>query len=815
MHVLKFIVANNILRLRTDAEMSREELGEKIRYSEEFILKWERAEAMPDDEELALLAEALGVTADYLLNPHDEWVSKEEKEYLENAATLAPRIETKNLRAEEEAVVEAPPEKQGKQKKKKSLLPLILSILLASFGIFYLGTSMGLIGCEAQEAEANTIAHVHEYGDWQIYSEATVNSEGEMRKYCHGCEEYLVKALPVATQGIFYEKFGEGKCIVTGIAHGPQTNASLSRIVIPPYFIDEVSGEELTVFAIEEDFLSSLGDKRERISEIILPESLQIIGPYAFSNTGISDIELPEGLLNIGDYAFAGCKRLSGIVLPENLAYIGEGAFSECGGLTQVRVLTKNITEIEPYTFRYCINLESINGIDSVKVIDDGAFDGCVSLKGIDVFSDNLERIEAYAFQSCETLDYVTIGERVCYIGENAFGSCKGLLNVEFYFSNSAVNEKISLGMGAFYGCENIAKLDLKRVVYIGDYAFANCTSLKSVVTEAERIYEGAFSGCAELDIITLGEGLEYIGVSAFSDCHNMVDITIPASVKTLSDYAFRDCTSLYRFTTNGSIEELGDDVFDNCENLKELSLYDMSGKMGNLFAGNTNITDVAIRGGEIPAGAFRDCTSLLYISLYDGVTSIGDYAFYGVSSSLGFLIPSTLTHIGEYAFANTNMYDFTIGANVEYVGEFAFFKSTLTRVTIESGRTEFAGYTFANCGNLEAVVFPEDMTRICDGMFSGCTSNQFNNIILPESVTVIGNYAFSECGKLCEIKVSKNLTEIGYRAFDYCHDLNKINFGGTKEDWENINKLGDWNLGVYGDINVNCTNGYVIVSPI
>ena len=126
MHVLKFIVANNILRLRTDAEMSREELGEKIHYSEEFILKWERAETMPDDDELALLAEALGVTADYLLNPHDEWVSKEEKEYLENAATLAPNMETKNIRAEEDvtepAKVAEPTEKKPKKKKKSSAL---------------------------------------------------------------------------------------------------------------------------------------------------------------------------------------------------------------------------------------------------------------------------------------------------------------------------------------------------------------------------------------------------------------------------------------------------------------------------------------------------------------------------------------------------------------------------------------------------------------------------------------------------------------------------------------------------------------------
>ena len=128
MHVLRFIVANNILRLRTDAEMSRAELGEKIHYSEDYILKWERAETMPDDDAIAALAEALGVTKDYLMNPHDEWVSKEEKEYLENASTLAPAVETKNIRREEEKAEAPAPRKCFYIS--KNILPQIHTVLL-------------------------------------------------------------------------------------------------------------------------------------------------------------------------------------------------------------------------------------------------------------------------------------------------------------------------------------------------------------------------------------------------------------------------------------------------------------------------------------------------------------------------------------------------------------------------------------------------------------------------------------------------------------------------------------------------------------
>jgi len=78
---LKLIVASNIIKLRTDAKMTQSELGEKLNYSDKSVSKWERAESLPDANVLKQLSEIFGVTVDFLLNTHNEWMPEtEEKE---------------------------------------------------------------------------------------------------------------------------------------------------------------------------------------------------------------------------------------------------------------------------------------------------------------------------------------------------------------------------------------------------------------------------------------------------------------------------------------------------------------------------------------------------------------------------------------------------------------------------------------------------------------------------------------------------------------------------------------------------------------
>ena len=78
MEDLKLVFASNLIRLRTGAGLKQTELGEKLNYSDQSISKWERAEALPDAAVLKKMAEIFGVTVDYLLTGHDQWVPSED-----------------------------------------------------------------------------------------------------------------------------------------------------------------------------------------------------------------------------------------------------------------------------------------------------------------------------------------------------------------------------------------------------------------------------------------------------------------------------------------------------------------------------------------------------------------------------------------------------------------------------------------------------------------------------------------------------------------------------------------------------------------
>lgn len=73
MEEVKLVIASNIIKQRTKANMTQAELGEKLNYSDKTISKWERAESVPDVLVLKQMAEIFGVSVDYLLHTHDQW----------------------------------------------------------------------------------------------------------------------------------------------------------------------------------------------------------------------------------------------------------------------------------------------------------------------------------------------------------------------------------------------------------------------------------------------------------------------------------------------------------------------------------------------------------------------------------------------------------------------------------------------------------------------------------------------------------------------------------------------------------------------
>ena len=158
-----------------------------------------------------------------------------------------------------------------------------------------------------------------------------------------------------------------------------------------------------------------------------------------------------------------------------------------------------------------------------------------------------------------------------------------------------------------------------------------------------------------------------------------------------------------------------------------------------------------------------------------DGVTSIGDSAFFDCTSLTSVTIPDSVTSIGEYAFYNcTSLTSVTIPNSVTSIGEYAFYNCTsLTSVAIPDSVTSIGEYAFSHCTSLTSVTIPDSVTSIGRYAFYYCTS--LTSVTIPDSVTSIGEYAFYDCTSLTSVTIPDSVTSIGWHAFDGCTSLTGI----------------------------------------
>ncbi len=203
-------------------------------------------------------------------------------------------------------------------------------------------------------------------------------------------------------------------------------------------------------------------------------------------------------------------------------------------------------------------------------------------------------------------------------------------------------------------------------------------------------------------------------------------------------------------------------------------------------------------------------------VSLPDGLTSIGNYAFYECTSLASVTIPDSVTSIGMYAFYEcTSLASVTIPDSVAYIGPASFRDCTsLASVTIGNSVTTIGGGAFYGCTSLASVTIPNSVTFIGDDAFIGCTSlttitvdfynptySSENGVlfnknkttimqypagktdmtyIIPDSVTSIGMYAFYECTSLASVTIPDSVTSIGTSAFFGCTSLASVTIGNS-----------------------------------
>ena len=256
-----------------------------------------------------------------------------------------------------------------------------------------------------------------------------------------------------------------------------------------------------------------------------------------------------------------------------------------------------------------------------------------------------------------------------------------------------------------------------------------------------------------------------------------------------------------------------------------EIVVPDYVTSIGNyVFYGCSGLTSITIGNSVTSIGdsAFRGCSGLTSITIPNGVSSIGELAFHGCSGLTSVTIGNSVTSIGWHAFSDcSKLTSVTIGNSVTSIEGSAFSGcSGLTSITIPDGVKSIGADAFADCSELTGV-YITDIAKWCNISFGNFSSNPLycahnlylnnklvTNLVIPDSVTSIGDSAFRGCSKLTSVTIPDSVTSIGEGAFGYCVRLTSVNYTGTIEEWNAISKGSYWKSYVPSSCVVHCTDG-------
>ena len=314
--------------------------------------------------------------------------------------------------------------------------------------------------------------------------------------------------------------------------------------------------------------------------------------------------------------------------------------------------------------------------------------------------------------------------------------------------NNATTYTVTSIRIGVFFECNNLTSVIIPNTVTaINEQTFSSCSGLTSVTipNSVTAIHSSAFEECSSLTSITIPNSVTYIGWYAFSGCSSLTSIIIPNSVTYIGEWAFSNCTGLTSVTISDSVTSIEYGTFASCTSLASINIHD------NITSFETN--------------AFVSCFSLTSVTIPTSVTSIGELAFAGCSglNTLNFNAVNCSDFVNEELapFLGCPISTINIGSDVRYIpAYFAYNLDSLVSINIPDSVTAIGNAAFSNCSNLTSINIPNNLTSIGNGTFDNCSS--LTTITIPSSVTSIGRLAFNNCN---------NLTTLNFNAIN-CSDF-------------------------------------------
>ena len=341
--------------------------------------------------------------------------------------------------------------------------------------------------------------------------------------------------------------------------------------------------------------------------------------------------------------------------------------------------------------------------------------------------------------------------------------------------------------------------------------------------TAVTSIGEDAFSYNTNLTDVTIPEGITIIKGGAFQNCTGLTSVTLPDGLNTIEDFAFAYCKSLESVTIPESVTYFGGSMFSSTpwleEKLQENPVVVINGTV--IYAAATG--DVIIPDGvtTIAASAFWDCDDITSVTIPDSVKVIKEYAFAFCYHLTSINIPDSVeiiednvsnscTSLSNIIVSDNNpafCYEdgilfskdktrlffgfgtkegkYSIPDGVTTIADNSFVSSLFTEIFIPDSVTSIGQGAFSQCTNLSDIIvsdnntsytsdngilFTKDMTELI-----GYPVQKSGEYVVPDSVEKIASYAFSDCKKLISVTLPDSLKKIEESAFSRCYGLTSV----------------------------------------
>ncbi len=373
----------------------------------------------------------------------------------------------------------------------------------------------------------------------------------------------------------------------------------------------------------------------------------------------LTSVTLPNSIVSIEPNAFFRCSELQSVTIPNSIITIGEDAFADCISLTSIEI-PNSVTSIGTDAFNGCSKLTTINIPDNLSNIDIRTFSGCVSLTTIDIPS-SVTSIGFGAFYNCSSLTSLTLPNGDMTIGPRAFWGCTGLKNV---YCLNGVPKTVEDNNEYCFKEDDVRNTTLHvhddkeyyYVVCLGWYPWSYFE--KVTYAESGYIYFGLYYNV---------DGQPYKSYSYYPG-----EKIIPEPYPEKEGYDFSGWDNLpeempFRDWHVNGYFKLAEVILDGVT-------YQIKNDEAHIINCIKTSGDIVVHSAveyhghqypvkTIPSDIFNG-KAFTSLTIQNGIETIEAKAFYGCSNIVSVILPSTITSIGERAFANfDNLETFTCKA--------------------------------------------------------------------------------------------------------------------------------------------------------